>query len=87
MAAAIARTSWKLRIGSQRWHGTHNPQPHFRALSIADLLDATVDEVIDFLAGFPDSRPAQRAVESLKLLQEVGLGYAARPADQHAVRR
>lgn len=43
--------------------------------SIADLLDATVDEVIEFLSGFTESRPAQRAVESLKLLQEVGLGY------------
>ena len=26
-------------------------------------------------AGFPESRPAARAVESLKLLEEVGLGY------------
>ena len=43
--------------------------------SIADLLDATVDEAIIFLDGFPDSRPAQRAVASLRLLQEVGLGY------------
>jgi len=45
------------------------------AWSIADILDATVDEAVDFLAGFPDTRPARRAVESLKLLQEVGLGY------------
>ncbi len=30
---------------------------------------------MNFCAAFPDSRPAQRAVESLKLLQEVGLGY------------
>jgi excinuclease ABC subunit A len=43
--------------------------------SIADLLEATVDEVVQFLAGFADSRPAKRAGESLKLLQEVGLGY------------
>src|SRR5207253_68322 len=43
--------------------------------SIADVLDATVDEAIDFLNGFADSKPAQRAVKSLKLLQEVGLGY------------
>jgi len=43
--------------------------------SIADLLDATVDEVIEFLRAFPDSRPARRAVEKLELLQEVGLGY------------
>jgi len=43
--------------------------------NIADMLDATVDEAIDFLDGFADSKPACRAVESLKLLQEVGLGY------------
>ncbi len=43
--------------------------------SIADLLDATVDEVMDFLAGFGDSKPARRASASLQLLQAVGLGY------------
>jgi excinuclease ABC subunit A len=43
--------------------------------SIADLLEATVDEVIDFLGAFPDSRPARGAIESLRLLQETGLGY------------
>jgi len=43
--------------------------------SIGDLLEATVDEAIDFLAAFAESKPAQRAVASLKLLQEVGLGY------------
>jgi excinuclease ABC subunit A len=43
--------------------------------SIGDLLEATVDETIEFLAGFANSKPAQRAVASLKLLQEVGLGY------------
>jgi excinuclease ABC subunit A len=49
--------------------------PQIPARSIADILDATVDEALDFLAAFPDSRPAQRAATSLKLLQEVGLGY------------
>ena len=43
--------------------------------SIADILDATVDEAFRFLCDFPDSRPAVRAAESLQLLQEVGLGY------------
>jgi excinuclease ABC subunit A len=46
-----------------------------RPLSIADLLEATVEEAVAFLSQFPESRPAQRAVESLKLLEEVGLGY------------
>jgi excinuclease ABC subunit A len=43
--------------------------------SVADLLEATVDEALDFLAGFSDSRPARRAWGNLQLLQEVGLGY------------
>jgi excinuclease ABC subunit A len=43
--------------------------------SIGDMLEATVDEAIDFLAGFGEAKPAQRATASLKLLQEVGLGY------------
>ena len=43
--------------------------------SIADVLEATVDEAFDFLRDFPESRSAVRAAESLKLLQEVGLGY------------
>jgi len=46
-----------------------------RALSIADVLESTVEEVIAFLAGFPESRPAQCAIDALKLLEEVGLGY------------
>jgi excinuclease ABC subunit A len=46
-----------------------------RSFSIADLLEATIEEAIAFLSGFPESRPAERAVESLKLLEEVGLGY------------
>jgi excinuclease ABC subunit A len=53
--------------------GEASPPPH--AWSIADLLEATVDETIEFLSGFADSRPSHRAVASLKLLQEVGLGY------------
>lgn len=50
-------------------HGTENEW------SIADVLDTTVDEVLKFLCDFPDSRAAVRAAQSLKLLQEVGLGY------------
>src|SRR5205823_1152580 len=46
-----------------------------RSLSIADLLDSTIEETIAFLSAFPDSRPARRAIESLRLLSEVGLGY------------
>jgi excinuclease ABC subunit A len=39
------------------------------------VLDATVEEAVAFLSLFPESRPAQRAVEGLRLLEEVGLGY------------
>ena len=68
---------------SRTAHLESRPTPHVsrftfhvsRSLSIADLLESTVEEAIAFLSGFPDSRPADRAVESLKLLEEVGLGY------------
>lgn len=43
--------------------------------SIADLLEATVDEAVDLLGAMPNSRPAQRAAAQLTLLQEAGLGY------------
>ncbi|MCI0537537.1 MAG: excinuclease ABC subunit UvrA [Verrucomicrobiales bacterium] len=43
--------------------------------SIADLLEAPVDDAIGFLSAFAGSRPAERATRSLKLLQDVGLGY------------
>jgi excinuclease ABC subunit A len=46
-----------------------------RALSIGDLLESTVEEAIAFLSAFVDSRPALRALRSLRLLEEVGLGY------------
>ena len=50
-------------------------RPAIISWSVADLLEATVDEVMDFLAGFGDSKPARRASASLQLLQAVGLGY------------
>jgi excinuclease ABC subunit A len=43
--------------------------------SIGDVLDATVEEAVQFFSGFPNSRPAQRAIARLKLLEDVGLGY------------
>jgi excinuclease ABC subunit A len=45
------------------------------SLSIGDVLEATVEEAIEFLAGFAESRPAQRAIKALTWLREVGLGY------------
>jgi excinuclease ABC subunit A len=53
-------------------NSTPAPEP---PRSIADLLDSTIEESIQFLGSFTDSRPARRATESLKLLEEVGLGY------------
>ncbi len=50
-------------------------RPAIFSWSIADLLEATVDDTMDFLASFTESRFAKRALEKLKLLQEVGLGY------------
>jgi excinuclease ABC subunit A len=43
--------------------------------SIGEVLDATVDEALDWLGGFPESRPARRAAARLERLQAVGLGY------------
>ena len=56
-------------------HAPRSSPPAPSALSIADLLDSTVEDAIAFLASFSDSRPAQRAAASLRLLEEVGLGY------------
>jgi excinuclease ABC subunit A len=56
-------------------HAPRTTQQAPRPISIADLLESTVEEAIAFLSGFPESRPAERAVASLKLLEEVGLGY------------
>ncbi|MCP5519317.1 MAG: excinuclease ABC subunit UvrA [Verrucomicrobiales bacterium] len=42
--------------------------------SIADLLEATVEDGLAWLGAFPESR-ARRAVEALQRLQDVGLGY------------
>ncbi len=49
--------------------------PQSPTWSIGDILEATADEVVDFLRGFTDSKPARRAINGLRLLQEVGLGY------------
>ncbi len=48
-----------------------------RSWSVADFLEATVDDAVAFLGRepFAESRHAQRAVESLGYLQRVGLGY------------
>ncbi|HEU5072096.1 MAG TPA: excinuclease ABC subunit UvrA [Verrucomicrobiae bacterium] len=43
--------------------------------SIADALEATVDEAAGFFGSFADSKPARRAITALRLLQDVGLGY------------
>jgi excinuclease ABC subunit A len=69
----------KSRIGDSRTARSNsaNTQRATRntPLSIADLLDATVEEAAAFLSGFAEFKPAQRAVRSLRLLEEVGLGY------------
>jgi excinuclease ABC subunit A len=52
-----------------------NTSSALRAFSIADLLEATVEEAVDFLSAFSESAPARRALRGLRLLEEVGLGY------------
>jgi excinuclease ABC subunit A len=58
-----------------RRYRSHILEVKVGSYSIADLLEATVEEAVAFLGQFPASIPAQRAIESLKLLEEVGLGY------------
>jgi len=53
-------------------HGVTRP-----TWSIADTLEASVDEAANFFTLITDSKPAQRAIAALKLLQDVGLGYLA----------
>lgn len=43
--------------------------------SIADMLEATVDDAIQFLDRFAGNRDAATAARKLRLVQEVGLGY------------
>lgn len=46
-----------------------------REWSIADLLEATVDDAVEFLLDYGGASAGRRALARLKLLQEVGLGY------------
>ncbi|HON07491.1 MAG TPA: excinuclease ABC subunit UvrA, partial [Verrucomicrobiota bacterium] len=46
-----------------------------KSLNIAEVLDCTVDEAIDWLNLFVGSKPAQKAVKMLGVLKKVGLGY------------
>jgi len=51
------------------------PKSEIREWSLADLLEATVDDAIQVLLSFFHTPPGRRALQGLKLLQEVGLGY------------
>jgi excinuclease ABC subunit A len=51
------------------------PGPEGRMYSIADLLEASVDEALALLAAYPDTRGAAQARSALELLRDVGLGY------------
>jgi excinuclease ABC subunit A len=50
-------------------------KPARTAWNIADLLDATIEQAIQFLSALENSRAAGSAVRSLNVLREVGLGY------------
>ena len=51
------------------------PTPHAPAWSVADLLEATVDETLQWLEAFQPSTHVHQARSALRLLQAVGLGY------------
>lgn len=47
----------------------------YRGKTIADILDLTIDEAIEFFGADNKNRTAVKIVEKLKPLQDVGLGY------------
>ena len=47
----------------------------YRMKSISDVLDLTVDDAVRFFGEDASNKSAQRIVEKLKSLQDVGLGY------------
>lgn len=47
----------------------------YKGKSISDILELTIDEAIDFFGNDDKNRTAQKIVEKLKPLKEVGLGY------------
>ncbi len=65
----------EVKVASERHQASGIGNPASEAWSIADLLDASVDEAILFLDGWADSKHAKKARTKLALLQEVGLGY------------
>lgn len=46
-----------------------------KPLNIAEFLDTSAEEAIDFLTTFPNSRQAQNAIKRLQTLVTTGLGY------------
>lgn len=47
----------------------------YKGKSISDILELTIDEAIEFFGSDDKNRTAQKIVEKLKSLQDVGLGY------------
>jgi excinuclease ABC subunit A len=62
---------------SNQSEAPHDPKliTDYFSWSIADLLEATIDEVVQFLSALPESRSRSNALNGMKLLQDVGLGY------------
>ncbi|MGC8829196.1 MAG: excinuclease ABC subunit UvrA [Verrucomicrobiia bacterium] len=53
-----------------KWHKDKN-----LSKNIVDVLNGTVDEIVEWLELFTDSKPAYKARRMLEILQKVGLGY------------
>jgi excinuclease ABC subunit A len=47
----------------------------YKGKTISDILELTIDEAIEFFSNDDKNKTAQKIVEKLKPLQEVGLGY------------
>ncbi|MBI4659961.1 MAG: excinuclease ABC subunit UvrA [Verrucomicrobia bacterium] len=58
-----------------RRYRSHILEVKLQAWSIADVLEATVEDGVRWLSALPRSRATREAVARLRLLEEVGLGY------------
>ena len=54
---------------------SRTPSPSAEEWSIAEFLEATTDDAVTVFGLWTDSKPARQALQSLQLLQQVGLGY------------
>jgi excinuclease ABC subunit A len=68
-------SDFRAKAGRRASRPPNTDSPGTEDWSIADLLEATVDDTLEFLMSFTHLPAGRRALARLKLLQDVGLGY------------